>query len=87
MTRVHVTSVLHSYTGGKPEVEADGATVAAALEDLDRRYPGLRFRIVDEAGRVRPTMLVCVGTEVVRDLARPLGPAEELRLIAALSGG
>jgi molybdopterin converting factor small subunit len=82
-----VSSVLHSYTGGKSEVEAEGATLDALFDDLNRRHPGLRFRVVDEAGRVRPTMLVCVGSEVCRDLSRALGPAEEVRILHALSGG
>lgn len=87
MRRVEVSSVLHSYTGGASWVEADGATLGAVFDDLDRRFPGLRFRVVDEAGRIRPTMLVCVGAEVCRDLARPLGPSDEVRILHALSGG
>jgi sulfur-carrier protein len=85
--KVEVSTVLHSYTGGKSEVEAEGATLDALFDDLNRRHPGLRFRVVDEAGRIRPTMLVCVGAEVCRDLSRPLGPAEEVRILHALSGG
>jgi sulfur-carrier protein len=85
--KVEVSSVLHSYTGGKSEVEAEGATLDALFDDLNRRHPGLRFRVVDEAGRVRPTMLVCVGAEVCRDLSRPLGSSDEVRILHALSGG
>lgn len=87
MRRVEVSSVLHSYTGGRSEVEADGSTIAEVFDDLDRRFPGLRFRVVDEAGRIRPTMLVCIGQEVCRDLQRPLAPQEVLRILHALSGG
>ena len=85
--RVEISSVLHSYTGGKSEVEAEGATLDALFDDLNRRFPGLRFRVVDERGQVRPTMLVCVGYEVCRDLSRPLGPSDEVRILHALSGG
>jgi molybdopterin synthase sulfur carrier subunit len=85
--KVEASSVLHSYTGGKSEVEAEGATLDALFDDLNRRFPGLRFRVVDEAGRIRPTMLVCVGAEVCRDLARPLGASEDVRILHALSGG
>ncbi len=82
-----MSSVLHSYTGGKSVVEAEGATIAEVFDDLNRRYPGLRFRVVDEAGRIRPTMLVCVGQVVCRELSRPLAPGDELRILHALSGG
>lgn len=85
--KIEISSVLHSYTGGKPEVEAEGATLDALFDDLNRRYPGLRFRVVDEQGRVRPTMLVCVGDEVCRDLSRALAPSDEVRVLHALSGG
>lgn len=85
--KVEISSVLHSYTGGASEVEADGPTLDALFDDLNRRYPGLRFRVVDEAGRIRPTMLVCVGDDVCRDLARPLAAGEHVRILHALSGG
>ena len=39
--RVHLSSNLRGPTGGIAEVEADGATVGALIDDLDRRYPGL----------------------------------------------
>jgi hypothetical protein len=49
--RVLIPSALQFYTGGpwvEAEVEAEGAMVGAVLDDLDRRYPGIRFRMVDE---------------------------------------
>ncbi len=39
--RVHLSSNLRGPTGGVAEVEAEGATVGALIDDLDRRYPGL----------------------------------------------
>jgi len=87
MTTVHVPSPLHSYTKGRADVDASGATLGDLLADLDRRYPGFRHRVIDEKDRVRPTILFYVGTEVARDLPRPVGPGDELHIIAALSGG
>ena len=87
MTVVHVPSPLHSYTKGKAEVQAEGATLAALLADLDRLYPGFRFRVVDEQDRIRSTILFYVGQEVTRSLSQPIGPADEVHVIAALSGG
>jgi molybdopterin converting factor small subunit len=84
--RVRIASPLRSYTQQAAEVEATGATVEEVLADLDRRYPGLRFRVVDEQGRLRRHMKVFVGTEAVRDLATPVGDAE-VTLMQALSGG
>jgi len=85
--KVRIPTPLRSYTEQRAEVEADGATLAALLEDLDRRHPGIRFRMVDEQGRVRPHMKVFVNGEVERDLAAPLRDSDEVVIMQALSGG
>ena len=84
--RVFIPSPLRSYTRAR-EVEADGATVGAALNDLDARYPGLRFRLVDEQDRIRRHMRVFVNGEQTFDLGRTLGPGDSLQIVQALSGG
>ena len=84
--KVLIPSPLRSYTGAG-EVDASGATLAEVLADLDGRYPGLRFRIVDEQDRMRPHMRFFVNGEQVFDLARPLRPGDEVALVQALSGG
>ena len=86
MTVVRVPSPLFSYTS-KPEVEAQGSTVGEILADLDRGYPGLRFRIVDEQDRIRSTIVIAVSGNRVADLSAPVGPRDVVTIIAALSGG
>jgi molybdopterin converting factor small subunit len=68
-------------------VDAEGATVGELFEDLDRRYPGLRFRVVDEQGSIRRHMKVFVNDEWVRGLDAPIGPGDDVTLMQALSGG
>ena len=85
--RVRIPTPLRSYTDGASVVGAEGATIAAVLTDLDRQFPGLRFRVVDEQGRLRTHMKVFVGMEPVRDLTTPLDDLEEITLMQALSGG
>jgi molybdopterin converting factor small subunit len=75
-----------SYTEER-HVEADGATLAALLEDLDQRYPGLRFRIVDEQDGIRPHVRFFVNGEQVRGLDTALAPEDEVHIFQALSGG
>lgn len=87
MVRVHVPSPMYSYTRNRAEVEADGATLEAILQDLDRRYPGFRFRLVDEQGKIRPTILFYVNGQVTRTLAQAIGASDDVHIIAALSGG
>lgn len=85
--KVRIPTPLRSYTGQASVVEADGATVDGVLVDLDRQFPGLRFRVVDEQGRLREHMKVFIGEDRVRDLATPLDGSEEVTLMQALSGG
>ena len=87
MIRVLIPSQLTAYTDGATRVEAQGATVAAALDDLDRRFPGLKFRVLDEQDRIRRHMRIFVGLDETRDVRRPLSPGDELMIFGALSGG
>ncbi len=87
MIRISIPSQLQSYCGGANAVEAKGASVEEALRDLDARYPGIRFRIVDEQDRIRRHMRIFVGTAAVSDLSRPLANGEEILIFGALSGG
>ena len=50
MAHVRIPTPLRKYTAGAEAVEAEGATVAALVDDLERRYPGIRERICDEKG-------------------------------------
>ena len=85
--RVRIPTPLRSYTGGEANVTADGTTVAEVLADLDRRYPGIRFRVVDEQDRLREHMTVWLDGERCRDLTAPVAHLDELVLMQALSGG
>jgi sulfur-carrier protein len=84
--KVIIPSPLRSYTVER-EVDARGATLAELVLDLDRRYPGIRFRMIDEQGSIRPHIRFFVNGELVQELAVPLGPADEVQIVQALSGG
>ena len=86
MTVVRISTPLRSYTSAST-VHATGDTVAEVLADLDRQFPGLRFRMVDEQGRLRTHMKVFVGFELCRDLSAPLDGTVEVSIMQALSGG
>jgi sulfur-carrier protein len=85
--RVAIPSVLQAYTDGASSVEAHGATVDNLLTDLDARFPGIRFRMVNEAGALRPHVRVFVNREQERNLDRALAPTDEVVILQALSGG
>jgi len=83
---VLIPSALQSYTGAA-EVEAAGGNLAELLVALDERYPGIRFRMVDEQDRFRRHMRCFVNGTQVFDLAQPLAAEDEVIIIQALSGG
>jgi sulfur-carrier protein len=85
--KVRIASPLRSYTGGQATVDARGDTAAAVIEDLDRQFAGIRFRIVDEQSRLRPHVRVWADAERVRDLDDSVEGVDELTIMQALSGG
>jgi molybdopterin converting factor small subunit len=84
--KVLIPTPLRSYTNRR-EVDADGTTLSAVLEDLDRQFPGFRFRVIDEQGNIRRHMRFFVNEEQIFDLNHPLGPTDAIYIVQALSGG
>ena len=85
--KVFIASPLRSYTHDAATVPGRGASVAAVLSDLDARYPGMRFRIIDEQDRIRPHIRLFVGAHEVSGLAEPVAAGDSVHLLCALSGG
>ena len=85
--KVLIAPPLRSYTHDRREVDADGTTLAEVLADLDRRYPGIRFRMIDEQDAVRRHIRIWVNQDEVRTLDSPLRGSDEVIIIQALSGG
>lgn len=84
--KVMIPTPLLSYTKVR-EVDATGATLSELLTDLDRQYPGLRFRVIDEQNSMRPHMRFFVNGEQIFTIAQPLRPTDSVTLVQALSGG
>ncbi len=84
--KVLIPTPLHDYTHA-PRVEAEGATLGAVFDDLERQFPGIRFRMVDEQGHIRRHMRCFVGGQQVFDLGHGLDGVEEVLIVQALSGG
>lgn len=91
MTRDHVRVIvptqLRSYTAGRGEVEASGTTLADVLADLDRQFPGFRFRVIDEQDRVRRHVIIFVGAEREENLGATIPVGADVQIVGALSGG
>jgi sulfur-carrier protein len=84
--RVAIPGALRSYTAAA-DVQASGATLAELLADLERGYPGIRFRIVDEQERIRRHIRIFVNGAQANALEQPLAESDEVVIVQALSGG
>jgi MoaD family protein len=87
--RIHIPTPMRQHTGGKAVVEAAGANVKAALDDLGRQYPAITQRLFDN-GQVRRFVNVYLNDEDVRylnNLDTPVKDGDELSIIPAVAGG
>jgi len=84
--KVLIPSPLLSYTRQR-ELELAADSLQALFAELERRFPGIRFRVIDEQGAIRRHMRVFVNGSQAMDLATPLGPRDTVQIVQALSGG
>jgi len=84
--KVRIPTSLLSYTKAS-QVDASGTTLRELLTDLERQFPGIRFRVIDEQDHMRGHMRFFVNNEQTFDLNHPLQPTDEVFLLQALSGG
>jgi len=84
--KVLIPSALHSYTQSS-QADAAGSTLDEVLLDLDRQYPGIRFRMIDEQQQIRRHMRIFVNGISVNTLSQTMRPNDEVVIIQALSGG
>lgn len=84
--KVYIPTPLRSYTH-KSYVAADGATLAELFVDLERQFPGIRFRVINEQDQIREHVKVFVNQADARVLSAPLQPTDSVQIIMAISGG
>jgi molybdopterin synthase sulfur carrier subunit len=85
--RVLIPGSLRSYTSGASAVEAHAECLSDLIADLDRSYPGFRFRIIDEQAAIRRHIRIFVNARPVADLTPALHDGDEVMIVCALSGG
>lgn len=87
---VRVPVPMQKLTGNAAVVEAEGASVAEVLADLERRYPGFAANVQDDAGKLRRYVNIFVNDDNVRTLdgeASPVKDGDEVSIIPAIAGG
>lgn len=86
---IRIPTPLRTLTGGEDHVNADGATVGQVIENLEKRHPGIRDRLLDDKG-VRRFVNIYVGDEDIRfldGLETKLREGEEISIVPAIAGG
>ena len=90
---VRIPTILRTYTGGEKAVTADGASLAALIEDLEAKHPGLKDRLVEEkngADDLRRFVNIYINDEDVRfmgGLEAPLADGDQVVVLPAVAGG
>ncbi len=87
---VRVPSVLRAVTRGEKVVRGSGSTVAALLDDLEGRFPGIRGQVVEPDGTLRRFVNVYVNDEDIRytgQLETPLRSGDVVSILPAIAGG
>jgi molybdopterin synthase sulfur carrier subunit len=88
--RVRVPTPLRKFTNGADEVDAQGSSIKAIVDDLDKNYPGIRERICDETGKVRRFVNVYVNGDDIRflqNLETALKEGDNISIVPAIAGG
>lgn len=88
--RVRVPTPLRKFTQGADEVDAQGDTVKALVDDLDHQFPGIKERICDETGKVRRFVNVYVNGDDIRflqNLETTVSSGDNISIVPAIAGG
>jgi molybdopterin synthase sulfur carrier subunit len=87
---VRIPTPLRSVTKGSAEVQGNGVTVADLIDDLDRSYPGLKERLIDDGGDLRRFVNIYINQEDIRFLQgkkTALKDGDEVSIVPAIAGG
>ena len=88
--QVRIPTPLRKFTGGAESVPATGSTIAAVVQDLESRHPGLKERLCDDSGKVRRFVNLYVNGDDIRfmgNLETPVKDGDEISIVPAIAGG
>ena len=87
---VRIPTILRQYTGGQKAVQASGSSLGKLIDDLDAQHPGIKARLVTDAGALHRFVNVYVNDEDVRftgALDTGLADGDEVTILPAVAGG
>lgn len=90
MPIVNIPTPLRKLTAGQSRVQVEGTDIAGVIEALEAQYPGIRDRLMDEAGEIKRFINIYVNDEEIRALqskATPVVAADRISIVPAMAGG
>ena len=88
--KVRIPSPLKQLTNNQATVTAEGTDIESLLEDLDRRFPGMKGRLCDGTGALRPSVVLYVNNEDIRFFEgekTKLKDGDEVAIVPSVAGG
>jgi molybdopterin synthase sulfur carrier subunit len=90
MPTVRIPTPLRQTTKGNAEVKVAADTVDDVVTDLERQFPGLKERLVDDTGELRRFINIYVNEEDIRFLQgrkTVLKETDIVSIVPAIAGG
>lgn len=84
--KVYIPTPLRSYTKSSI-VTADGSTINELINDLDKKFPGIKFRIINEQEEIREHIRIFINKDSIKNLNSSIKESDEIQILQALSGG
>ena len=87
---VRIPTILRQYTGGQKAVQASGNSLGTLIDDLETQHPGLKARLVTDAGALHRFVNVYVNDEDVRfvgGLEAAVRDGDNVTILPAVAGG
>jgi molybdopterin synthase sulfur carrier subunit len=88
--KIRIPTPLRKLTNNEELVEVKATTIGDAINELQARYPGIKERLVDDAGAVRKFVNIYVNEEDIRFLQNQqtkIKEGDEVSIIPAIAGG
>ncbi|MFA4887949.1 MAG: MoaD/ThiS family protein [Candidatus Omnitrophota bacterium] len=88
--KVIIPTPLQKLAKNQADVQASGSSIKELIDDLEKKFPGLKERICDETGKVRRFINIYVNEEDIRFLKQDntsLKDGDEVSIIPAIAGG
>ena len=87
---IRIPGPLRRITDNQDKITVEGGTLAATIDTLERQFPGIQDRLLDESGNLRHFVNVYVNGEDVQfldNLQTEIKDGDEVSIVPAVAGG